>query len=343
MATRHTRRNVLKLASGLGLVLSGMRISVATAAEQPDISSGGIGLTRSAWEAIVGEGNSAGALVEYANPDLDGFTLFARFGGGERITHLEFGYEETQLGGLLPDDVRGQILGAMPADTRLMETFVIAQHNRSRTQFRVERFISRELGQMSNGLASILAVTQEMEKTQAPGQPMVTVVPRITLTMPGPYTLEARNVGDPGGIAMTHEEWTRLYGSPEPTQSGVVYPSPFAPDLSLLVRFGQDDRAHIVSTIQPGGGESLDYAVAKQLTGTLLPTDALMRETFLIPPTPEGPSGLFAELWECPSLAGETNEIGWVLAFFVESAGEEHPVVTRLAVALPIAPVKVDG
>lgn len=328
MQSTLTRRTMLKTVTGGGIAaLAGSRMVTALAA-QPDIDSGGIGLMRANWEAIAGEGTAVGDLVEYSNPQHADTNVLAQYDDSDRVIHLDFEYAEGETGGLPEDEVRAQIDSAMPSDAELMETFAITQANLEATQYRVQRFISKQLGAMSHGGASILVIMQ-----QGAG-PTVT---RVSLTMPGPHTMEAREVGNPGGIGLSRAEWNELYGEPEPTQGGDVYDNAVIPGFPLMVQFKPGDRANLVQTSVAGEmTPSVGYADAKGLVGSLLPDDAILRDVFLVPSPPERMMALSAELWECPSLSGVTDEIGSVLALY-EQAVDTNPVtVSRIAVSLPI-------
>ncbi len=336
MPSTQTRRTLLKRSAGLA-ALAGIPAFRAVAA-QSDIDSGGIGLTRDAWEAIVGAGTPLGDLVTYPNPDLDGFTILAQF-DGDRLTHLEFTYGEIQEDGLPEDDVRAQVLGALPSDAGLVETFPVTEVNRDAPQYRVERFISEQLGAMSNGLASILLVTQYEIQPDAG-----TIVTRVSLAMPGPHTMEARAVGNPGGIGLSRAEWIDLYGEPDPVQGGDLFANGVVPDLQLRVQFKPGDRANLVDTepveeLPP----IVEYADGKALVGSLLHDDAILRYVFQLVSPPDRLATHTAELWECPSLAGVTDDIGSVLAFYDQATDTQPVTISRIAVALPNTPDAPEG
>jgi len=323
-----TRRTLMKTAAGGLAVLAGSG-AAASYAMQADIDSGGIGLMRADWESIVGEGTASGDLVEYANPEFEGLSIFARFDGSDRVIHLEFVYAENDTGGLSMDDVRAQIDGAMPSDANQMETFLMTPEHEGATLYRAERFTSEQLGATSNGLASILVIAQLQSGS---GESSVT---RVSLSMPGPHTMEAREVGNPGGIGLPQAEWNTLYG--EPVDGENVYENEVVPDFQLLVQFEPEDRANLVTTTVDGEMTPIvGYADAKGLVGSLLPDDAILRDVYQVPSTPERMTALLAEMWECPSLADVTDEAGSVLALYEQATDTSPVTVSRVFVALPV-------
>lgn len=322
-----TRRTLMKTAAGGFAVLAASGASTSLAA-QSDIDSGGIGLMRADWEAMVGQGTDAGDLVEYANPDFEGLFIFAQYDGSDRVSYLGFEYADGDTGGLPMNDVRAQIEGAMPSDANPMETFLMTPGNEDATPYRAERFTSEQLGAMSNGLASILMIVQQESGAG-------NTVMRVSLSIPGPHTMEAREVGNPGGIGLPQAEWDDRYGVPVDGEN--IYENDVVPAFQLLVQFGSEDRANLVTTTV--GGEMtpiVGYADAKGLVGSLLPENAILRDVYQAPSTPERMTALLAEMWECPSLAGVTDEAGSALALYEQATDTSPVTVSRIAVALPV-------
>lgn len=328
-----TRRMFVRGSIATGIIALAGAPSISAA--QADIDSGGIGLMRADWEAIVGEGTPLGDLVAYPNPELDGDTVLAQF-DGDRLTHLEFAIGDGQAGGLPEEDVRAQVLGAMPADAELLETFPVTKANLEDEQYQVERFVSEQLGTTSNGLASVLVVTRQ-ELPPNSGQDAGMLVNRVSLAMPGPHTMEARAVGDPGGIGLPSAEWIDLYGESEPVPGGELFANDVIPELRLRVQFKPGDRASLVDTepreqLPPVIG----LADGQALAGSLLPDDAILRYVFQMVSPPERMATHTAEMWESPSLAGITDEIGSVLAFYDQATDTQPATVSRVTVVLPI-------
>ena len=175
-------RNLKNLATITTLMVATILIGSATSAAQTvDIDSGGIGLSRDAWEQTYGEGEALQSLVRYKT--AKGFPLYVGF-EDDRVAHIEFRYSEgTQLGGLTEDDVIAQVEQALPNDAILIDEFVVPATPEGPVALRAQRWGSNALGDVTGGETSILVIYQEKTVQQNPGSDPQVVIPAVTLTI----------------------------------------------------------------------------------------------------------------------------------------------------------------
>lgn len=184
-------RNLRNLATAIAtLMIATILLGTASANVQPtELESGGIGLSRDAWEETYGEGEALQSLVRYETPD-EGFPVYVGFVGFEddRVAHIEFRYSGgTQLGGLAEADATARVEAALPADAELIEAFFAPATPEGPVSLRVQRWESGSLGDVTTGSrVSILVIYQEKTARQNPGSDPQTVIPAVTVTISSP-------------------------------------------------------------------------------------------------------------------------------------------------------------
>lgn len=287
----------------------------------------GIGLTFEEFEAIYGEGTQVEApnstMFEYPNPVFDGDTLFANFPEG-LTEHVEFGYEEADLGGLPRNEIAGQVEGALPSDATLVESYSVPAPNVSESSLRVDRYTSSLLAEVAGGRTGIVIAYQEQQSEGG------IVVTRATVTIPTANDGTRKATSNPGGPGLTQEEWEAVYGEGSVSQSGVVYENVTfpIPGSRVTVRFTGAN-----STI---GGMQFDYGEGSQLGGASredvlaqhldsVPADAVYQGSYYLPPTPEGPIGIIIDRWESESLAEITGGSGSIIVVTHQVSAQQNP------------------
>ena len=153
--------------------------AAASAAQTDDLDSGGIGLSRDAWEDAYGDGEVLQAIVQYESPE-EGLPVYVGF-EDDRIAHIEFRYSETQRGGLLEEDAIDLVETALPADADLIEEYFLPATPEGPVPLLAQRWESDDLGDVTvGGRKSILVVYQQAAAPSGPG----IIIPAITLTIP---------------------------------------------------------------------------------------------------------------------------------------------------------------
>ncbi len=336
---KHAIRPRLLLVSCLLLAMAGFTSTAALARSDGEHGSqaviesteqgefGGIGLSRTDWEAIYGQGRSLQGLVEYPNVIADGYIVLVGF-EADRVAHIEFGYKEAEAGGLLEVPTDRQVQDALPADAEFVDGFTVPPPVREGTMLRVGLFRSESLAEVTDGQGTILVVSQVKEKIIEPGSPVQNVVVRVTLTIPTAGIPETSATGNPGGIGLARADWEAVYGEAMGTQSGEVYENATfpVPGEAVLARYGMEsDRITFLRFTyegnQFGGGAPQD--VDTQVVDAL-PDDAELRERFYLPATPEGPIALRAEWWQSDYLADLTGDSGSVMVIYEEVAIQQN-------------------
>lgn len=107
-----------------------------TAQSDEGIASGGIGLTREAWDAIHGPAIAGQGLLSYE----DGAYDVGAPGG--IVSFIEFGWDAP---GVPLAEAEAAALALLPADARLVETFVAPATSSGPTGLRLHRYRSLDL------------------------------------------------------------------------------------------------------------------------------------------------------------------------------------------------------
>jgi hypothetical protein len=151
--------------------------ALPTPAPSAEIDSGGIGLSRSAWEREHGKGTRAGAVELYENGTYavaitDGF-----------VTFVERGWEDQ--GGIAVTDASDAVRALLPADAKLVSTYYLPSTPGGPIGLAVERYESASLAARLEPLAlgwdgSIVVVYQETvptgQQTPTSEEPKITRV-----------------------------------------------------------------------------------------------------------------------------------------------------------------------
>jgi hypothetical protein len=168
------------LADGQQVVCDWYDIPAAEAQPAPstEIDSNGIGLSRSAWEHLHGKGTRAGAVElydggAYAVAITDGF-----------VTFVERGWEDK--GGVAVIDATNEVLGLLPADAELVQTYYLPATPGGPIALAVERYESASLAELlgsfgRNWDGSIVVVYQESVPTNAETGPDDTKITRVSI------------------------------------------------------------------------------------------------------------------------------------------------------------------
>ena len=167
------------------VTVTSLLIGAATlAAQADDLDSGGIGLSRDAWEDVYGDGEVLQSIVQYESPEV-GLPVYVGF-EDDRVAHIEFRYSETQRGGLLEEDAIDLVESALPADAILIDEFAVPATPEGPMALRARRWGSNALGYVTGGETSILVIYQEKLVQQNPGSDPEIVIPAVTLTVAEP-------------------------------------------------------------------------------------------------------------------------------------------------------------
>ena len=142
----------------LGLVLlAGSPLAWARAAPVIAVESGGIGLSRAAWESIHGPGNPGQSLVTYDNG------TYAVGFQDDTVTFIEVAWPPP---GLEITDAESAVRRLLPADARLDETFYAPATAGGPISLLLHRYLSQtlalSLAAASNGATGgILVIYQQ--------------------------------------------------------------------------------------------------------------------------------------------------------------------------------------
>ena len=308
--------------------------------ERPGEGAGelaGIGLPFNDWQTIFGAGTAideAGGLYEFDNPELPGLTLLASFEDG-LARHVEFGYEESELGGLPLGPVIRQIMGLLPGDAASRQRWSVGGTNLGSVTYRYQRYQSDRLAQATGGRDAVLIGFQEQNVFPDGGSVGQLVTLRATATLES--RAESRSgSGIPGGIGLPLADFQGAYGLGEPAQSGIWFEGlaagggdilagvasqrPTVPVTSLRFTY---DEVTADGGITPGEAD-VDIVGA-------LPADARRTGVFTLPPTPDGPIGLLVEQWQSEALGDVLSGADTALSVTWQvDAGSAGTVVSRI-------------
>jgi len=135
-----------------------------------------------------------------------------------------------------------------------------------------------------------------------------------------------------GGIGLSRADWEAAHGPGDAAQNYVSYEGG-----AFYVQF----RGDVVSYLEFGWDEpGVELATAEASVRELIPSDAQLVETFAAPPTAGGPTGLFMQRYESPTLAA-TPELGVgatgsILVVYIETPAPDRfePNVARAGITV---------
>jgi hypothetical protein len=167
------------------------------------------------------------------------------------------------------------------------------------------------------------------------------------LALPAGHAVAAQQVGvDSGGVGLLRVDFEAAYGAGSPWEQLFIHENVNVgvPGTTMYAEYRVDVVDHIevqwANTTQAGG---IDWATAYQTAMFLLPVDAVYRDQYWMPATPEGSTTLIAHLYESAQLNAANYNLGRVLVVFqrkdvrLNAGTMAEPIIT--AVTLTVAEV----
>ncbi len=184
MDTRHSRRALARQVGAVSVGTSLLFGSLRAAVAQDGFASGGIGLSRTEWEATYGAGTPLQKLVQYENARsrVPGSPIYVGF-NNDYVAHIELRWQATQLGGLREQDARAEVKDLLPADADLQDVYYMPPTPDGPVALRAWQWESPSLAEVTVARTAILVVYQETEREQNPGSAPVTIIPAATITI----------------------------------------------------------------------------------------------------------------------------------------------------------------
>jgi hypothetical protein len=181
----HTRRELARGIAGAGVAIALSRhvAGAVTAVEANGIPSGGIGLTRAAWEAIYGSGEATQAFGKYTDPTYGGPIYMGLTAEGDLVDFIEVQWQEvSQLGGIPEESAGNQVRALLPEDAEQVEAFFLPATPAGPLALRAQRWTSAALGELT-GRDAILVIYQEEERQMNPGSPVLMAALAATIAI----------------------------------------------------------------------------------------------------------------------------------------------------------------
>ena len=180
-----SRRDLARGIAGAGVAIALSRhvAGAVTAVEADGIASGGIGLTRAAWEAIYGTGEATQSFGKYTDPTYGGPIYMGLAAEGDVVDFIEVQWQEvSQLGGIPEESAGNQVRALLPEDAVLAEGFFLPATPDGPLALRAQRWTSAALGSRT-GRDAILVVYQEEQRQMNPGSPAVMAALAATIAI----------------------------------------------------------------------------------------------------------------------------------------------------------------
>lgn len=182
MDSTRTRRQLARGIAGAGVAIALSRhvAGAVTAVEAAGVASGGIGLTRPAWEAIYGRG-PAGAFGRYTDPTYGGPIYVGLDGGLVGVINVHW-QGVSQPGGIPETAAGNQVRALLPEDAVLAERFCLPAMPGGAPVLRAQRWTSAALGELT-GRDAILVVYEDEPRQMNAGNTVLTAALAVTITL----------------------------------------------------------------------------------------------------------------------------------------------------------------
>lgn len=182
-----TRRTLTRLIAAGGLALATAPAPRLTPAQATGIASGGIGLTRTAFEAYFGPGEPTQSYGKYIDPTYGGPIYvgfdFVNYPDG-LLDFLELQWTGvSQAGGLSAGLAADEVLTVLPADARFIRQFWMGATPGGPIALRSEEWSSASLAGLRGGKGSILVTYQVKTGSLNPGSPMTEIMTAATIAV----------------------------------------------------------------------------------------------------------------------------------------------------------------
>lgn len=181
-----TRRTLTRLMTAGGVAFAAGRATHLTAATQESgIASGGIGLTKTAFEAYFGPGEATQSYGKYIDPTYGG-PIYVGF---DFVNHpdglldfLELQWSGvSQAGGLSESTAAYEVSTVLPADAVIRKRYWMGATPGGPIALRSEEWTSASLAGLRGGKGSILVTYQVKTGSLNPGSPMQEIITAATI------------------------------------------------------------------------------------------------------------------------------------------------------------------
>lgn len=305
MFSTHSRRSFISLFAGAaagaatGVALAGARVlpggQHAALAQSDDEAN--IGSTREEFAATFGEGVDVdGGLVQYGSSDSNTAVYYVSFSNDGIAENIEVDLTHLPGGGLPEEEADAGNSRFLPDDSVSVVTFRVGAFQFEFDQFELASWQSPTLAGDTGRSGNVLVVDEH----GVLGDGMEDVPP-FTRAMISMETAEVQEVVPQGeGTTLTgsYDAWTSVYGSTGAAQRAALVENPPITGQFLLA-YSYDTR--VVTQIDAQPDTELPVAEAIDFIGEWLPADAVLEQTFLLPPSPTGPVMLRIHIWTLPA------------------------------------------
>lgn len=149
----------------------------------------------------------------------------------------------------------------------------------------------------------------------------------------------------PNGIGLPRAEWEDEFGEGTARQPLVEYENVRSdiPGSPIYVGYARNMVVHIEARWSEGsqlGGIPVSDAEAEVFN--LMPADAILQDTFVMPPTPEGPIAFRAESWRSEVLSNIMHDSGTVLVMYQQRTAQQNPG-SELLTVVPAVTITTPG